>query len=112
MSLTVKDLIGNHGFANETGNIGLENEIKTAYMGDLLSWVMGNAPDKNVWITIQGHTNVVAVAMLTGSSCIILAESSKPQEDMIEKACEEGIAVLSSDKSAYEIAKIFCGLEI
>ena len=49
-------------------------EIDGVYIGDLLSWVMGRAQSGNVWITIMSNINIVAVASLADTSCIILAE--------------------------------------
>ena len=43
-----------------------DREIKGAYVGDLLSWVMGKAEADNVWVTIMSNLNVIAVASLCG----------------------------------------------
>ena len=51
-----------------------EREINGAYVGDLLSWVMGKAMADNVWITIMSNVNIVAVATLVDVACILLAE--------------------------------------
>ena len=89
-----------------------EREVKGAYIGDLLSWVMGRAQADNAWITIMSNLNVVAVATLADVSCIILAEGVNPDSGVAETAMAKGINLLSSDESAYEIAKKLASLEI
>ena len=80
-------------------------EVTGAYFGDLLSRVMVRLNKGNVWVTIHGHVNIVAVAVYAEVSGIIIAEDEKPSSDAVLKAGEEGITILSSPKSAYEIAK-------
>ena len=89
-----------------------EREVNGAYIGDLLSWVMGRAQADNAWITIMSNLNVVAVATLADVSCIILAEGVNPDSGVAETAMAKGINLLSSDESAYEIAKKLASLEI
>lgn len=82
-----------------------EREINGAYIGDLLSWVMGRASEDNAWITIMSNANVIAVATLADVSCVILAEGVTPDTGVSETAEAKGINILSSECSAYEIAK-------
>ena len=79
-----------------------EKEIDGAYVGDLLSWVMGKADSGNVWITIMSNINIVAVATLTDASCIVLAEGVVPDQDALKAAEMKGINILSTNLSAYE----------
>ncbi len=81
-----------------------EREIEGGYIGDLLSWVMSKAESGNAWITIMSNANICAVATLTDVSCIILAESVELDEGLRSLAEEKGINVLSSEKSAFELA--------
>ena len=87
-----------------------DREINGAYMGDLLSWVMGKADSSNVWITIMSNINVIAVATLTDVSCVVLAEGVKLDPEVTGTAEAKGINVLSSALSAYEIAKLISGI--
>ncbi len=88
-----------------TGDIGLDREITGAYICDLLSWVMGHAKKGDVWITIQSHSNIVAVASLLELSCIVICEDAEVEDDAIKKSIDEGIPVLLSKKSAFELAQ-------
>ena len=76
-----------------------------AYIGDLLSWVMGKANAGNVWITIMSNINVIAVATLADVSCVILAEGVSLDPDVLAAAETKGVNVFSSPLSAYDIAK-------
>ena len=109
--MTVKELID----AADLSPIALsdpEREINGAYVGDLLSWVMGRASGDNAWITIMSNSNIVAVATLADVSCIILAEGVSPDEGVKETAMARGINLLSSRESAYEIAKKLVSLNL
>ena len=82
-----------------------ERELGGAYIGDLLSWVMGRAREDDAWITIMSNSNIIAVATLADVSCIILAEGVTPDEGVAATAQAKGVNLLSSKESAYEIAK-------
>lgn len=86
-----------------------EREVSGAYIGDLLSWVMGRAQSGNAWITIMSNINVIAVASLSDVACVILAESVSLEEDIIKTANEKGINVLSSSLSAFQTAEKLIG---
>ena len=73
------------------------------YVGDLLSRAMSHVECDNLWVTIMSNVNVVAVATLTEPAAVILAESVSLQEDALAGAEENGITVLVSPLSAYEI---------
>ena len=88
-----------------TGKSGSNNDVLGVYCCDLLSWVIAHAQSHSAWLTIQGHINTIAVAILTGISCIILVENAQADDDTIKKAIEEEVAIFSTSKSAYQIAK-------
>ena len=75
-----------------------------AYIGDLLSWVMGRAKADNAWITIMSSINVIAVATLADVSCIILAEGVEPDSEVSDMAMAKGVNILSTPLSAYDAA--------
>ncbi|KPU27838.1 serine kinase [Caloranaerobacter sp. TR13] len=85
-------------------NKNIENNVDGVYIGDLLSLVMANANENNLWITIQTHLNVIAVATLVGLSAVLIAEGMEVEDETIKKANEVGIPVLRSKLSAYELA--------
>ncbi len=81
-----------------------DKEVSGAYVGDLLSWVMGRASESNAWITIMSNQNIVAVAVLSDVSCILLAEGVTLDEQVKTLAESKGVNVLSTPMAAYEAA--------
>lgn len=78
-------------------------EIRSGYAGDLLSWVMGKLDADSAWITIMSNVNIIAVATLADPSCIILSEGVAPDEGVLARAEQQGINLLSSQKSTFEV---------
>ncbi|MCX6081810.1 MAG: DRTGG domain-containing protein [Chloroflexi bacterium] len=74
------------------------------YASDLLSCVMAGAKPGNLWITLQAHINIVAVASLTDIAAIIITEGATPEADVIEKANSQGVTLLSSQLGSYQVA--------
>lgn len=74
------------------------------YASDLLSCVMAGAVHQSLWITLQAHSNIVAVGSLLELSGIIITENAKPDQETINKANEEGLILLSTDKSSYYVS--------
>jgi hypothetical protein len=73
------------------------------YTSDLLSCVMAGAKNNYLWITLQAHLNIVAVAALLEVAAIIITEAAQPDPATIAKANEQGVILLSTAKSTYEI---------
>ena len=93
LNLTV--LTEPHDFSNITTQGG--------YTSDLLSCVMAGARSGNIWITLQAHLNIVAVASMLDVSAVIITENAQPDEATIAKANEQGVILLSTSKFSYEI---------
>lgn len=74
------------------------------YTSDLLSCVMAGAAHKSLWVTLQAHSNIVAVATLLELSGIIITENAQPDQETIDKANDEGIVLLSTEKPTFCIA--------
>ena len=55
------------------------------------------------WVTVQTHMNVIAVAVLSEMACVILPENIPMEQESLDKAAAEGMCVLSSPLSGYEI---------
>ncbi len=76
---------------------------KGGYASDLLSCVMAGAQPDNVWVTLQAHMNVVAVASLREVSVVIITEGAQPEADVLAKATEQGVILLSTSAPSYEV---------
>ncbi len=78
--------------------------IKTAYTGDLLSDVMGNAPSDSVLVTIQAHKNTVAVASLVGAHALVICNGRSVPDDMTEAAREESVAIITTADNQFTVS--------
>ena len=103
--MKLNELVKDLNFENLTPELDLDKDVEGVYCGDLLSWVMGNGLPKQVWITVQGHMNIIAVAELREFACIIIADNAAIDEDVIAKAKEENIIILASSLPVFETAK-------
>lgn len=101
--MKVADIVEKLGLEICCGTAGINREIKGGYTSDLLSDVMGNAQEGNLWITLQTHKNVMAIASLKELSAIILVKGYKPEEDTVTESEAEGIPILSTTKQTFEI---------
>lgn len=102
--MTVHEIMKDLGLSVCCGEGNLTREVTGGYSGDLLSDVMAHSMAGNVWITMQIHVNIVAVAVLKELSAIILVNGRQPTEDTVRKAIEENIPILQSQLPAFEIA--------
>ncbi|RKD87896.1 DRTGG domain-containing protein [Mangrovibacterium diazotrophicum] len=102
--MKVSEIIDQLGLKVVSGGKGLDREISGAYVSDLLSDVMGNAHEGQVWITLQVHQNVMAIASLKDMAAVILVKDLKANENTIHHSNEEQIPILSSSLSTFEIA--------
>ncbi len=78
--------------------------VRGAYVGDLLSWVIGRAEVDNAFLTIMTNLNVVAVASLADLSCVIFCEDVPVDDQLIQTAKEKGVNLLRSSKPTFETA--------
>lgn len=78
-----------------------EIELHSGYASDLLSCVMAGARHHGVWVTLQSHSNIVAVAALLELGAVIITEDTQPDQDTIDKANEEGINLFVTDKPTF-----------
>lgn len=103
MKLTVQEFAEKLNLTILTGD-ELDREIKDCYIGDLLSWVMGRAPEDSAWLTVMGNINSIAVATLADVSCIVLTENAPLDEDAKSKAEIHGVNILATEENSYAVA--------
>lgn len=84
---------------------GVDRTATSIYCCDLLSIVMGRAPQDSAWITVMANSNTVAVAVLADVACIILSEGITLDEDSMLKASQQNVCILAADEPTYDIAK-------
>ncbi|MCH5303689.1 MAG: hypothetical protein J1E41_02395 [Ruminococcus sp.] len=102
--MNVKELIEKLDLKVLVDSGDLDREVEECYIGDLLSWVMGRAPEGAAWLTVMGNINSIAVATLADTSCIILVENATLDDDAKKKAEMHGVTILSSEENSYRLA--------
>ena len=102
--MKVSDLVEKFGLAIWSGRSGLNREVTGGYASDLLSDVMGNAQEGQVWITLQTHQNVMAIASLKDLAAVIIINDHEPDEETIVRSEEEGIPLLGTSWTAFDMA--------
>jgi len=83
----------------------LTAEVTGGYVADLLSCVIAGAKPHDLWVTLQTHVNIVAVASLKDIAGILVAESAVVPDATLEKAAQQGVVMLSSPQPVYETVK-------
>lgn len=81
----------------------LGREVTGGYASDLLSCVMAKAQPGNLWVTLQSHPNIVAVASLLNLAGIVVTEGATPDSATLSKAEEEGIPILTTPLTTYTV---------
>ena len=94
----------------ETG--ALDETVSGGYVSDLLSHVMGQAKAGQIWVTMQGHQNIIAVASLVGLAAVIVAGGVEPEEQTVVKARDQEVVLCKTNLSTYEVAGRLYNLEL
>ena len=108
--MKVSDVVEKLGLTVFSGAGGLDRDVDGGYVSDLLSDVMGNADTGMVWITLQTHKNIMAIASLKDLAAVILVKGLRPDADMAAQGDIEGIPVLGSDNQTFDAAGRLYGL--
>ena len=99
--MKVSDLIKELELTVFCGGENLDTELKGGYTSDLLSDVMGHIEEGMLWITMQTHQNIVAVATLKDAAAVLVVNGASPDGETLQKGKEEGIPVLGTSLSAF-----------
>ena len=102
--MTVQQLVEALNLKVFSGSKGLDKIINGGYVSDLLSDVMGTAQENQVWITLQTHKNVMAIASLKDLSAVILVKGLQPDADTLAQSNEEGIPILGTSEQTFEMS--------
>lgn len=101
--MTVQELIALTKAKDMTPDTDKSAVVRCGYTCDLLSWVMAHGKAGMAWVTVQTHMNVIAVASLMEMAAVILPEGIEMESASLDKAREEGVTVLQSPLTAYEL---------
>ncbi len=102
--MKLKDLVARLGLKVFGGSALPEREILGGYVSDLLSDVIGHGRRNDLWVTIQVHPNIVAVAVLKELAGIVLVGGREPAAETLRQAEKEHVILLGSPMSAFELA--------
>jgi len=102
--MTLRAIAKTVGLTVRCGEAFLDREVTGGYAGDLLSDVIANSRAGSLWITMQVHVNIIAVAVLKELAGIVLVQGREPAEETLKKAVEEHIPILVSPFPAFETA--------
>ena len=90
----------------------LEREVTGGYASDLLSDVLANGKEGNIWITLQVHHNIVAVASMNNLAGIILVNGREPEQETIDKAEKENLVIMVTEMPTFELVGRLYGLGV
>lgn len=102
--MKVSDIVGPLGLQVLCPGVELNTEVKGGYCSDLLSDVMANAEEGDVWITLHTHLNIVAVGMLSKVAAVVITGGRVPERSVIDRAAQEGLPILCTHLSTFEAA--------
>jgi len=103
-TMKLKEIVESLHLSVRSGEDRLDQVVTGGYVGDLLSDVIANSKAGNIWITMQVHVNIVAVAVLKDLVGIIIVQGRQPSEETLKKAKEEKVAIVVSHYPAFETA--------
>ena len=101
--MTIREVVDSSQLEILGQHDGLDKEITGGYASDLLSDVIAHSKAGNLWITMQTHRNIVAVATLKDLAAVVLVNGRTPDPETLEKAREEKVIVLGSRLPAFEL---------
>jgi len=110
--MTLNDLATRLELKAFTTGVPLDRLVTGGYASDLLSDVIGRARKDDLWLTMQVHPNIVAVAVLKDLAGIVLVNGREPAPETVEQAAKEGVAVLGSRLGTFELAGRLHGLGV
>ena len=101
--MTLEELSRKLSLEVRTAAEKLSTEVTGGYAADLLSCAMAKAQEGNVWVTLQSHPNIVAVASLLNLAGVIITEGMTPDATTVEKAEKEGIPILTTELTTFTV---------
>jgi hypothetical protein len=81
----------------------LDREVAGGYASDLLSDVMANSREGDIWVTLQAHPNIIAVASLKGMAGVVIVQGRTPEAQTVEKARQEDIPLMVTGLQTFEL---------
>lgn len=108
--MNVQQVVDSLGLEILTGGEHLARKVTGGYTSDLLSDVMAHARPGYLWVTLQIHQNIIAVAVLKELAGIIIVQGREPEPGTVQKAQAEAVCLLRTQLSAFEIVGKLYGM--
>ncbi len=100
---SLKEVVEKLGLEAVSSAGSTDRPVAGGYAADLLSCAMKGAKKDYLWITLQSHLNVVAVASLLNLAGVIITEGNQPDQVTIARADEERIPLMVTPKTTYTV---------
>jgi serine kinase of HPr protein (carbohydrate metabolism regulator) len=111
-TVKLKELIEKLNLSVRSSKDSLDREVTRGYASDLLSDVLANTEEGDLWITLQIHQNIAAVASMKGLAGIVLVNGREPEQETVEKAEAENIVIMVTELPTFELVGRLYGLGI
>jgi hypothetical protein len=99
--MTLQHVVEQLQLTVRTGADHLDRTVTGGYTGDLMSDVIAHGTPGDLWITMQVHVNIVAVAVLKELSAILLVQGREPDPDTVVRAAEHHVTILIGSFPAF-----------
>jgi len=110
--MTLRDVVKALNLEIATGKDLMDRPVNGGYASDVLSDVLTHSGPGDLWITVQVHPNVSAVATAKGLSAVIISNGRDPEDETLRKAEKKKIPILKTRWSTYRVAGMLYGLGI
>ena len=110
--MTLNDLVTRFELVTFTSGIPLDRPVQGGYASDLLSDVIGHARKDDLWVTMQVHPNIVAVAVLKELAAIVLVGGRVPAAETLTQAEREKVPVLGTSVGTFELCGKLYGMGV
>lgn len=101
--MKLEDIVRKLDLEVTSGEKKLDREVTRGYASDLMSDVIANAQKNDIWVTLQTHANIVAVASMKELAGIVLINGRRPEQETLRRAVQEGIPILVSSLPSFEV---------
>ena len=101
--MKLEEIVAATGLTVRAAPQRLDTEVTGGYASDLLSCVLAKAQKGNLWVTLQAHPNIVAVASLLDLAGIVVTEGREPDPGAVEKANEQGVCLVTTEHATFTI---------
>jgi hypothetical protein len=101
--MSLKEIIKKLNLEVVSSSSFTDRQVAGGYAADLLSCAMKGAKKDYLWVTLQSHLNVVAVASLVDLAGVIITEGNRPDPETVLRAEKEGVTLLVTPRTTFTV---------